>query len=231
MSERVSTEAGTERDRLAEDRALDLGGLVDRWRAHEMDHETLLREAARLLASPAPGMEALDTDGVVRCGCQWAHPANGEVLQEWPAEIDPHCPVHGVDMPDYAPRDTERLDWLEAQRVRALVPFMESSGWRLCEYTADGLVPVGPFRPTLREAIDATRTLETWTCGVPEGFSRVPPEARAEVRDYAEWLRLPKPRRDFYSWRRSCERWDCEGDHKRLAHDPVTGELAAEEAP
>jgi hypothetical protein len=43
---------------------------------------------------------------------------------------------------------------------------------------------------------------QTWVCGAPEGFSKVPPEAKAELRDYAEWLRLPKPRQEFHAWRR-----------------------------
>ena len=49
---------------------------------------------------------------------------------------------------------------------------------------------------------------------LPGGFSGVPPEARAELLDFAEWLRLPKPRTEFHAWR--CER--------RSAECPVCGD-------
>jgi hypothetical protein len=61
------------------------------------------------------------------------------------------------------PGDTERLDWMEAQRVRVLVPMLESSGWRICEWDGEGFAPIGPFRPTLREAIDAAMLAEEAT--------------------------------------------------------------------
>lgn len=54
--------------------------------------------------------------------------------------------------------DTERLDWMEAQRTRDIVFRMESSGWRAYKDSEDGQRPIAPFGRTLRDAIDAART-------------------------------------------------------------------------
>ena len=67
-------------------------------------------------------------------------------------------------------------------------------------------VPVGPCAshpPGVKCMACDSPPVQTWACGTTEGFSSVPPEAKAELRDYAEWLLLPKPRQEFHAWRRS----------------------------
>lgn len=38
---------------------------------------------------------SVSLDESVSCTCEWAHPLNGELQIDWPAEIDPYCRVHG----------------------------------------------------------------------------------------------------------------------------------------
>lgn len=66
---------------------------------------------------PAP---TIDDDESVRCTCEWAHPMHGEIDVRYPAELDPHCRVHGApnDWPVPAEIKREVMDE-EAALIRS----------------------------------------------------------------------------------------------------------------
>ena len=48
-------------------------------------------------------------DETARCLCQWVSPLDGVIRQEWPAETDPRCPVHGHE--SYREHSVIEIDW------------------------------------------------------------------------------------------------------------------------
>ena len=51
--------------------------------------------SALAAASSWPIHRERDDEESAHCTCEWAHPSDGEVSAEWPAELDPYCRVHG----------------------------------------------------------------------------------------------------------------------------------------
>ena len=51
---------------------------------------------ARAITPRSPPMTN-EQVGAIRCTCEWSHPVDGRVQSDWPAELDPSCPVHSQD--------------------------------------------------------------------------------------------------------------------------------------
>lgn len=79
------------------------------------------RRVARILSAD-PDPEPIETGDpeATRCTCEWRHPANGQLRHDYPAELDPHCDVHGEPAGFPGPPRPEGSEWLQP-----LIGFLE----------------------------------------------------------------------------------------------------------